>query len=83
MLVGFGGAVLGPETLWFGLSSWTRGDEAAARRWFDEAVAFAERAGWSPWGDAARALRAAVDDPTMPLPLGLRTPTGWSSPRSG
>ena len=73
VLVGFGGAVLGPEALWFGLSAWTRGDEVGARRRFDEAAAFAERAAWAPWTSAARTLRAAVDDSTTPLPLGLRS----------
>ncbi|MFC5061619.1 BTAD domain-containing putative transcriptional regulator [Actinomycetospora atypica] len=72
VLVGFGGAIVGPEALWFGLSAWTRGDEATARQRFGEAVAFAERSGWVPWVTAARALRAAVDDGNAALPLGLR-----------
>ena len=73
VLVGFGGAVLGPATLWTGLAARTLGDLAAAEREWSAAVALADRAGWTPWAAAARQLLASLSDPDAPMPLGLRT----------
>lgn len=71
VLAGFGGAVLGPEARWFGLSAWTRRDEAEARQRFDEAAAFAERAG----GARGATLHGHCGQPSTtrrcPLSLGL------------
>ncbi|NMO90339.1 hypothetical protein [Actinomycetospora sp. TBRC 11914] len=72
ILVGFGGAVLGPVTLWTGLAVWTLDDVEAARRDLRAAVAFADRAGWPPWGAIARQCVSALEDPAASLPLGLR-----------
>ncbi|NMO90346.1 BTAD domain-containing putative transcriptional regulator [Actinomycetospora sp. TBRC 11914] len=71
VLVGFGGAVLGPVPLWTGLAAWTLDDVEAARRDLTAAAAFADRAGWPPWSAAARQCLTALDDPSAPLPLGL------------
>ncbi|MCD2187885.1 AAA family ATPase [Actinomycetospora soli] len=71
VLVGYGGAVIGPVCLWTGLAAWTCCDSAAARADLEAAVAFADRAGWPPWSAAARQALAALDDPAAPLPFGL------------
>ena len=71
VLVGFGGAVLGPVTLWTGLAAWTLDDVDAARQDLSAALAFADRAGWPPWSAVIRQLLTALDDPQAPLPLGL------------
>jgi hypothetical protein len=67
MLVGFGGAVLGPVTLWTGSAAWTLGDVDATRRDFSAALAFADRAGWPPWSRVIRQLLTAVEDSCAPL----------------
>ncbi|MCD2196171.1 hypothetical protein LQ327_22620 [Actinomycetospora endophytica] len=72
VLVGFGGAVLGPVTQYTGLAAWTLGHIPTARRDVSAAVALSDRAGWRPWAAAARACLRALDDPEAPLPLGLR-----------
>ncbi|MCD2196169.1 AAA family ATPase [Actinomycetospora endophytica] len=72
VLVGFGGAAVGPVTLWTGLAAWTLDDVTTAGRDFAAAVGFADRAGWPPWAAAARRCLLAVEDPRAPLPLGLR-----------
>jgi hypothetical protein len=74
VLVGFGGAVLGPVTLWTGFAAWTLGDYDAARDDWSAALAFADRAGWPPWSAVVRQLLTALDDPDAPLPLGLPRP---------
>ncbi|WP_433802879.1 AAA family ATPase [Actinomycetospora sp. CA-084318] len=71
VLVGYGGAVIGPVCLWTGLAAWTVGYDHAARADLEAAVAFADRAGWPPWSAAARQALAALDDPAAPLPFGL------------
>ncbi|MCD2196166.1 hypothetical protein LQ327_22595 [Actinomycetospora endophytica] len=71
VLVGFGGAVLGPVTLWTGLAAWTLDDEATARADWSAAAALAERAGWAPWSAAIRQLLTVLDDGVAPLPFGL------------
>ena len=71
VLVGFGGAVLGPATLWTGLAARILDDRDTARRDWTAALALAERAGWTPWAAAARRCLAALTDPQAPLPMGL------------
>ncbi|GAA4874825.1 hypothetical protein GCM10023203_26050 [Actinomycetospora straminea] len=71
VLVGFGGAVLGPVTLWTGLAARTLDDPDTAERDWTAAVALADRAGWTPWAAAARRCLASLTDPAAPLPLGL------------
>ncbi|GAA4794079.1 hypothetical protein GCM10023200_32490 [Actinomycetospora chlora] len=74
VLVGFGGAVLGPVTLWTGLAARTLGDLGTAEREWSAAVALAERAGWTPWAVAVRRCLDSLADPDAPLPLGLGAP---------
>lgn len=86
VLVGFGGAVLGPVTLWTGLAARTLDDPGTAARDWTAAVALADRAGWAPWAAAARQCLASLSDPSAPLPLGLGggrhpTPRSRSVPR--
>jgi DNA-binding SARP family transcriptional activator len=71
VLVGFGGAVLGPVTLWTGLAARTVDDPDTARSDWSAAAALAERAGWAPWSAAVRQCLGALDDATAPPPFGL------------